>query len=95
MNQTDPGHSGPSRLTRIDPTALAAASAVVSATTMLLLGLLGAVGLYEGAVRMMEAWHLFFGPSVLGIIGGMLEGAIIAYVLVWFTAWLYNIFIGE
>lgn len=79
-------------MNQLDATAFAAASAVVSAAIMLLLGVAGALGLYEGAVQMMEQWHLFFSPTVVGTVGGMIEGAIVGYVIAWTVAWLYNAF---
>jgi putative effector of murein hydrolase LrgA (UPF0299 family) len=76
----------------LDALALAGAAAIVSAVVMLLLGVFGAIGVYEGAVAMMEQWHLFFTPTVVGTIGGMIEAAVISFVLVYALAWLYNSF---
>ncbi|WP_245903118.1 hypothetical protein [Salinigranum rubrum] len=72
--------------------ALGASGAVVAAAVMLLLGVFGAVGVYEGAVAMMEQWHLFFEPTVVGTVAGMVEAAVISFVLVYAFAWLYNAF---
>lgn len=66
------------------------AGAIVSATIMLLLGILGNIGIYTGAVHMMSQWHMFFSLSSLGILAGMLEGAVITFVLVYAFGWLYN-----
>ena len=66
------------------------AGAIVSALVMLLLGILGNLGIYEGAVEMMAAWHLFFSLSVVGIIGGMIESAVISFVLLYLFAITYN-----
>ncbi|WP_232700656.1 hypothetical protein [Halobacterium wangiae] len=76
----------------LDALALAGAAAVVSAVGMLLLGVFGAIGIYEGAVAMMEQWHLFFEPTVIGTVAGMIEAAVISFVLVYPFAWLYNVF---
>ncbi|MFC7130508.1 hypothetical protein [Haloferax chudinovii] len=76
----------------LDALALAGAAAVVSAVVMLLLGVFGAIGVYEGAVAMMEQWHLFFEPTVVGTVAGMVEAAVISFVLVYAVAWLYNLF---
>ncbi len=62
---------------------------------MLLLGVFGALGIYEGAVDMMEQWHLFFAPTIGGTIGGMIEGAIVGYVVAWAVARLYNAWASE
>jgi len=63
--------------------------AIVAAVSMFLLGILGNLGVYVGAVQMMEQWHMFFSLSVLGIIGGMIEAAIITFVFVYVIIWLY------
>ncbi|WP_265112055.1 hypothetical protein [Halosolutus halophilus] len=77
---------------RLDALALAGAAAVLSAVVMLLLGVFGATGVYEGAVEAMEQWHLFFEPTVVGTVAGMVEAAVISFVLVYAFAWLYNAF---
>lgn len=77
---------------RLDELALAGAAAVVSAVVMFLLGVFGAIGVYEGAVEMMEQWHLFFEPTIIGTVAGMIEAAVISLVLVYALAWLYNAF---
>ena len=80
--------------THVDALALAGAAAVVAAAVMLLLGVLGAIGVHEGAVRMMQRWHLFFDPTVVGTVAGMVEGAVVTFVLVYAFGWLYNAFAG-
>ncbi|MAZ30191.1 hypothetical protein CL655_02810 [bacterium] len=57
---------------------------------MLLLGLLGNLGIYTGAAAMMQEWHLFFSLSVAGIVGGMIESAIISFVILYLFAVVYN-----
>ena len=63
--------------------------AIIAATYMLLLGILGNLGLYMGAVEALMEWHMFFSLSVLGIISGMIEAAVITFVFVYVTIWLY------
>lgn len=70
--------------------ALGYAGAIISAVCMLLLGILGNMGLYEGAVAMMSEWHMFFFLSVVGIIGGMIEAAVITFVILYAFAIVYN-----
>ncbi len=70
--------------------ALGYAGAIISATFMLLLGILGNLGIYEGAVAMMSEWHIFFSLSIGGIIGGMVEAAIISFVILYAFAIVYN-----
>lgn len=66
--------------------------AIVSALCMLLLGIAGNMGIYTGAVGMMEEWHMFFSLSIGGIIGGILEAGVISFVAGWLIAWVYNKF---
>ncbi|WP_236044903.1 hypothetical protein [Haloarcula nitratireducens] len=86
-NRTDRAEDAVRELNAI---ALGASGAIVAAAVMLLLGVFGAVGVYEGAVAMMEQWHLFFEPTVVGTVAGMVEAAVISFVLVYAFAWLYN-----
>jgi len=80
-------------MTRLDSKALGFSGAIISAGLMLLLGILGNLGIYEGAVNMMQEWHLFFNLSLLGIIGGMIEAAVISYVILYLFAVVYNKFL--
>ncbi len=75
---------------KLNSGALATAGAIVSVAVMLLLGILGNFGIYSGAVEMMMKWHMFFSLSPLGIAGGMIEAAIISFVLIYFFSRLYN-----
>ena len=75
--------------------ALGYAGAVISVACMLLLGILGNMGLYTGAVGMMAGWHMFFSLSVGGIIGGMVEAAVISFVALYAFALVYNMFVTK
>ncbi|WP_458207910.1 hypothetical protein [Haladaptatus sp. NG-SE-30] len=77
---------------KLDALALGGAAAMVSAVVMLLLGVFGAIGVYGGAVEMMAQWHLFFEPTVVGTVAGMVEAAVISSILAYAFAWLYNAF---
>lgn len=70
--------------------ALASSGALVAAASMLLLGIGANIGIYTGAAEMMQQWHMFFSPSFVGIIAGMIEAAIITYVFLYAFAWVYN-----
>lgn len=76
--------------TRLRPLALAGSAAIVVAIAMLLLGILGNLGVYKGAVEMMEQWHLFFSLSVGGIIAGMFEAGVITFIFMYLFGYLYN-----
>ena len=67
--------------------------ALISTACMLLLGIFGNLGIYIGAVNMMQQLHLFFSLSLLGIIGGMIEAAIISFVVTYIIVYFYNKFI--
>jgi putative effector of murein hydrolase LrgA (UPF0299 family) len=75
---------------KLNVLALSYSTALVSALVMLLLGVLANLGLYTGAVEMMQQWHLLFSPSVVGIIGGMIEATIISFVLTYLVGYTYN-----
>lgn len=77
-------------VSRFDALAFAEAAAVFSAIVMIVLGVFGAIGVYEGAVEMMQQWHLFFEPTVIGTVAGAVEAAVIAFVLAFAFARLYN-----
>lgn len=88
--------SGPSRVSPwLDPLPLALAAATVAAVIMLLLGLFGMIGVYQGGVEMMEQWHLFFTPTPAGTIAGILEAVIITGVFIYLFAELYNHLLGS
>ena len=75
---------------KLNPIALSVSGAIVAATVMLLLGIMGNFGIYEGAVDMMMKWHIFFSLSPLGIVGGMIEAAVISFVLLYALAVVHN-----
>ncbi len=76
----------------LNPKSLAISLSLVSALIMLLLGILGNLGVYTSAVDMMKQWHMFFDISILGIITGMIEAAIISFIFGWLIAYFYNKF---
>lgn len=69
--------------------------AIWSAIIMLTLGILGKMGLYEDGVQAMMNWHLFFDLTVIGIIIGMIEGAVISYFAVMLFGFIYNFVIDK
>ncbi len=70
--------------------ALSGSAAIISALSMLVLGIFGNIGIYTGAVEMMRQWHMFFSLAPLGIITGMLEAAVISFVIIYLFGWIYN-----
>lgn len=77
---------------KLNSLALGYAAAILAAIIMLLLGILGNIGVYTGAVDMMAQWHVFFSLSIGGIIAGMVEAAIITFVFVYLFGFIYNKF---
>lgn len=75
---------------KLNALAFGAAAAIVAALSMLILGLLGNLGMYTGAVSMMEQWHMFFSLTAFGIFTGMIEAAVISFVFLAIFAVLYN-----
>lgn len=79
----------------LNPLTLGYAAAIISALVMLLLGILGNLGIYTGAVEMMQQWHIFFSLSIGGIIAGIIEAAIISFIFIYIFGWLYNKLTGK
>ncbi|WP_440945275.1 hypothetical protein ACSAZL_14135 [Methanosarcina sp. T3] len=77
---------------QLKPLALGLAAAIVSAIIMGLLGILGNLGIYMGAVEMMRQWHMFFSLTLTGIIAGMIEAAIISFIFAYLFGIFYNKF---
>ena len=75
---------------KLNPRAFALAAAIIAAFIMLLLGILGNLGIYTGAVQQMHKWHLFFSLDAIGIITGMIEAAVISFIFCYLFAWIYN-----
>ena len=78
---------------RLNSLALGYAGAILSAIIMLVMGILGNLGIYSGAVEMMQEMHLFFSLSIGGIIAGMIEAAIISFVILYAFGRIYNKFV--
>ena len=77
---------------KLNPLSFGYAGAIVSAASMLFLGIFGNIGIYTGTVEMMQKWHIFFSLSLGGIIAGMIEAAIISFVFLYALGWFYNKF---
>ena len=73
----------------------ATALAVWSAFFMLVLWLLAKMGLYVSAAEQMAKWHVFFDLSFAGLIGGMIEAAVVSVVGVYAFVYIYNLFASK
>lgn len=90
MATTTADETGIGFVDRLHGSALATAGALIAAAGMLVLGILANLGFYEGAAGMMAEWHLFFSLTPAGIIAGMIEAAVIAFVVLFVFSWTYN-----
>ena len=77
---------------KLNSLALGYAGAILSAVCMLLLGIAGNMGVYLGAVEAMQTYHLFFSLSIVGIIAGMIECAVMSFIGLYLFGWIYNQF---
>ncbi|MBU1132060.1 hypothetical protein KKC32_02325 [Patescibacteria group bacterium] len=57
---------------------------------MLLLSVANSLGIYQNAAAQMQGWHMFYEPTFLGTISGMIEAAVFTYLVLFVFAWLYN-----
>jgi|GEM_PF-539228 len=79
---------------KLNPNTLGLSAGLVSAVGMLLLSILNGLGYYQQAAVQMMGWHMFYTPTVLGTFSGMIEAAVITYLFVSATAWMYNYLLG-
>ena len=79
---------------KLNALAFGTSAAIVAAISMLILGILGNIGVYQGAVEMMSQWHMFFSLTPLGILTGIIEAVIITFVFFYIFGWIYNKFIN-
>jgi hypothetical protein len=78
---------------KLNSFAFGASAVIVAALSMLILGILGNIGVYKGAVEMMTQWHMFFSLTPFGILTGMIEAAVISFLFFYIFAWIYNKFV--
>jgi len=78
---------------KLNSFAFGASAVTVAALSMLILGILGNIGVYKGAVEMMTQWHMFFSLTPFGILTGMIEAAVISFLFFYIFAWIYNKFV--
>lgn len=49
------------------------------------------MGLYVSATEAMASWHMFFNLTFMGLIGGMIEEAVISFLGVYLFVLIYNL----
>lgn len=75
---------------KIDVRAASYAAAGFSALLMVVITLLNRIGIYSAMADRMEVWHMFYAPTVVGTITGMIEAAIISFIVVYIFSLMYN-----
>lgn len=77
---------------KVKPLALGYAGAILSAVCMLLLSIINSFGFFVEATAHMQDMHIFYTPTVLGTILGMIEAAVFSFVVLYVFGWLHNKF---
>ncbi len=77
---------------KLNEKALGYAGAIISAALMLLIGLFSRMGFYMGANQQMMQWHMYYTNTLFGTLTGMIEAAIIGFIVGYAFAWAYNKF---
>jgi len=80
---------------KIEAKPFSSALAIWSALFMLFLGILANFGIYTEAAEQMSKWHMFFSTSVAGIVGGMIEAAIVSFIGAYSFIYIYNLFVKD
>ena len=75
---------------KLNEMALGYTAAALSAVCMFLLGIGWNLGYYTSAAIAMSNWHIFFGPSIGGIVAGMIEAGFLSFIGAYSFAWFYN-----
>ena len=75
---------------KLHATALGYAAGIISALIMLLLTIFNSLGVYMIAVSAMQEMHLFYSPTIIGTITGMIEAAVISFIAFYLLAVTYN-----
>lgn len=75
---------------KLNAQALGFSLAIYGALIMLVLSILGLFGLFESAVEIMEAFHIGYSLSLIGIFLGIIEAAAFCYVSGVIIAFFYN-----
>lgn len=79
----------------LNPLALGYAGAITSAIIMLFMGSIANLGFYTDAAMMMSEWHMFFSLTAGGIVSGMIEAAIISFIILYIFGVIYNMFVTK
>ncbi|MFH1534185.1 MAG: DUF5676 family membrane protein [Nitrospirota bacterium] len=75
---------------KLSPNAVGLAAAILGAVCMLVIGVLAMFEIHMGAFEMMKTMHIWFDATVVGVLLGMVEAFVFAYVGGALFALLYN-----
>ncbi len=75
---------------QLSPHGLGLASAIVSGLGMLVVSILGLSGKAMEVVKLMQAHHIWYDLTGVGIIAGIIEAFIFGYVIAYIFGWIYN-----
>ena len=75
---------------KFDAVTLGYAGGIIAALCMLVLSILASIGIYGQMALQMAKWHMFYSVSILGTITGMIEAAIIGFVVLYVFGTIYN-----
>lgn len=78
--------------TKLNPLALGYSAGILGGLLMLVLSILGVLGFGGEAIRVMQAYHIWYSLSLAGIILGIVEGAVGSFVGGYLIAYFYNRF---
>lgn len=73
----------------------ALAGAIFAALIRLFLSICDALGIYKGAVNMIQEVQMFYDPTVVGTITGMIEAGVITYLSILTIVWIYGALEGS
>jgi len=79
-------------MNKLNEKALAYAGAIIGALCMLVIGLFGNAGMYQGMANLMMQSHMWFSLSPAGILLGMIEAAVIGGLFAYIFGLVYNKF---
>ena len=75
---------------KLNSLALGFSAAIVAGISMLILGIFGNIGVYQGAVEMMRQWHMFFSLTPFGILTGIIEAGVVSFGSIYIFGFIYN-----
>ncbi|MCF6276730.1 MAG: hypothetical protein L3J07_02660 [Candidatus Magasanikbacteria bacterium] len=79
---------------KLDANKFALAGAIFAGLTMIALTIANSFGFYQSVAMQMQGMHMFYRPSFLGTITGVIEAGIITFISIYLFVWIYNQLVG-